>query len=212
MPTSPFPNDIGFLGIDTESFDDGVDDDCGDDGPGFELNEDDGDNDFGQDNDFQIKELEGIRKVEKVRVSHATIAKKVDVKRLKNDLWTELEMSTSKGPDPLVPEDVETNGAQDCCDEIDVETEAETSMGTCMESRESDVTNLSHNDEQIVSFKDTIEKLGATEAQEDVSLAFYFICVLHLANEKGLKLENGEFGLTDFTISRDGDVAPPSSN
>jgi len=41
---------------------------------------------------------------------------------------------------------------------------------------------------ELVSFKDTIHKLGATEAQEDVSLAFYFICVLHLANEKGLKL------------------------
>ena len=59
---------------------------------------------------------------------------------------------------------------------------------------------------ELVSFKDTIHKLGATEAQEDVSLAFYFICVLHLANEKGLKLENGEHGLNDFVISRDADV------
>merc|ERR1712161_43101 len=38
-----------------------------------------------------IQELEGVRKVDKVRVAYATVSKKVDVKRLKKDLWAEVE-------------------------------------------------------------------------------------------------------------------------
>ncbi len=191
---------IGFLGIETEYFDDGVDDYCDDDGPGFELNEQADDGHQGQDDDFQIKELEGIRKVEKVRVSHATIAKKVDVKRLKTDLWTELEVRTAIASNSRASSDVAQNDRDDCVGEEDAEQEAE--VETTME--------LNRDDGKIVSFKDTVDKLGRTETQDDVSLAFYFICVLHLANEKGLKLENGDFGLTDFTISRDGDTAASS--
>jgi len=54
-----------------------------------------------------------------------------------------------------------------------------------------------------ISFKNVVDDLGANETQNDVSLAFYFICILHLANEKCLKLENGENGLNDFVISRE---------
>ena len=178
----PEPKTVGFLGIDTEHFDDGVDDSY-DDGPGFELADND---DVGctETEDFVVQELDGIRKVEKVRVSHATVAKKVDVKRLKNDLWAELEASTA----PVWKEPNE---------EIDGEvTSAEENMDD------------GADDERVVSFKNTVNKLGTTEAQADVSLPFYFICVLHLANEKGLKLENGEHGLNDFIISRDCDIAP----
>lgn len=174
---------VGFLGINTEHFDDGVDDSY-DDGPGFEL----GDNDVGGDvgdGDYVVKELEGIRKVDKVRVNHATVAKKVDVRRLKKDLWDELEATTTPTPKP-VGDDADAN------ETIEAETPEE-------------------KEEQIVSFKKTVDKLGATEAQEDVSLPFYFICVLHLANEKGLKLENGEHGLNDFVISRDSEVALPTN-
>ena len=176
---------VGFLGLDTEHFDDGVDDSY-DDGPGFELadNAVDGEVD---DADYAVQELEGIRKVDKVRVNHATVAKKVDVRRLKKDLWDELEATTDPTPTQQhVSNDDSVN------DSIDDEVERV-------------------NEEKIVSFKETVDKLGATEAQEDVSLPFYFICVLHLANEKGLKLENGEHGLDDFVISRDSEVAPPTN-
>lgn len=165
---------VGFLNMDGENFDDGVDDSY-DDGPGFELAgdimnmEDDIDN-------FVVSELEGVRKVEKIVVKHATVAKKVDVKRLKQDLWTELEGTTC--PEHPLPE-------QDKMDDEDF-----------VESQQDEI-------EKVVSFKETVKKLSATEAQEDVTLPFYFICVLHLANEKGLKLENREHGLSDFVISID---------
>lgn len=41
-----------------------------------------------------------------------------------------------------------------------------------------------------------------------VTVPFYFICVLHLANEKGLKLE-GRDDMRDFSVSSD--PVPPGS-
>ena len=53
-----------------------------DDGPGFELNGDD---------DFVVAKLSGVRKIDRIQVGYASVATKVDVKRLKYNLWTELE-------------------------------------------------------------------------------------------------------------------------
>jgi condensin complex subunit 2 len=88
---SPFSANA-FPGFDANvtSFGGGLDDGSyGDDndGGGFVFADDDHDED-GQ--DFVIGELEGVRKVQKIQVGYATTAKKVDVKRLKKDLWTEL--------------------------------------------------------------------------------------------------------------------------
>ena len=44
------------------------------------------------------------------------------------------------------------------------------------------------------------------QSQSDVTVSFYFICCLHLANEKGLKLDST--GLEDFMISLDDGSAP----
>lgn len=163
-------------------YDDGVDDSY-DDSPGFELanNEDDGN--FAEKDDFVVQDLEDVRKVDKVRVKHATVAKKVDVKRLKKELWTELETKTAvtKRIDDSAPESINIDSKG---------SENDSSTSNMIECTET-------------SFKSVVDDLKVKESQEDVSLAFYFICVLHLANEKCLKLENGEHGLNDFIISRD---------
>eukprot|EP00558_Chaetoceros_sp_UNC1202_P000297 CAMPEP_0197260540 /NCGR_PEP_ID=MMETSP1429-20130617/84085_1 /TAXON_ID=49237 /ORGANISM="Chaetoceros sp., Strain UNC1202" /LENGTH=136 /DNA_ID=CAMNT_0042724783 /DNA_START=1328 /DNA_END=1738 /DNA_ORIENTATION=- len=121
----------------------------------------------------------------------------MSVKRLKQDLWIELEMKTSP---VLAPE---TN--PDPTFESSTAENEEDENGNDSNKRDS-VESCGSNSGKVVSFKDTVKKLSTTEEQEDASLAFYFICVLHLANEKGLKLENGEHGLQDFGISRDGDM------
>ncbi len=166
----------GFVGADAIPFDDGIDDSY-DDGPGFELAGND-DGNFVEMDDYVVKDLEDVRKVDKVRVKHATVAKKVDVKRLKKDLWSEVEVRTR--PQLITDVEEEQNG------------------------NDSEMSSIKGNSESPeISFKNVVEDLGANETQEDVSLAFYFICVLHLANEKCLKLENGEYGLNDFVITRD---------
>lgn len=54
------------------------------------------------------------------------------------------------------------------------------------------------------SFKASMSTLARTappEALRDVSVAYCFICLLHLANEKGLKVE-GTADLSDLTVSK----------
>jgi condensin complex subunit 2 len=148
------------------------------------------DGNFAEMDDYVVKDLEDVRKVDKIRVQHATVAKKVDVKRLKKDLWTELEAKTALTP-PINIENIDGCGDRDdiCAGDVD---------------EKNDEVSIKENiSDKEISFKNVVENIGVNEKQEDVSLAFYFICVLHLANEKCLKLENGEHGLNDFIISRE---------
>ena len=147
------------------------------DGPGFELH-DDGDDD----DDFVVTKLDDVRKVDKIHVGYATVAKKVDVKRLKKDLWTELECK-------MMP----TNNDPNNDHENDTVVEA---------------MSLQHQGppvEKMLSFKTTVQEMEQQgQTQTDVTLPFYFICLLHLANEKGLELES--HGLYDCFISQGGIV------
>ena len=52
-----------------------------------------------------------------------------------------------------------------------------------------------------ISFQDAVREMEEQKTQADVTLPFYFICMLHLANEHGLRLESQ--GLEDFTVGKD---------
>ena len=165
-------NDAGF----EDSF--GADDD----GPGFVFADDDtgdgAENINTNGDDFVMEELKNVRKVDtkNVQVGYATIAKKVDVRRLKRDLWTGIEAS--------IVTDTMVSDADDGDDSQDE----------------------SHADG--LSFQETVRGMEERKTQVDVTLPFYFICVLHLANEKGLKLESR--GLEDFVIRNDLNVTAPA--
>jgi condensin complex subunit 2 len=164
---------VGFADTDDwdtgGGFDDGDDDD---DGPGFFMSSNDDEVDK-EDDDF-IRELEGVRKVEKVQVGYATIAKKVDVKKLKTDLWKELESKFS-----VMRKDDDA-----------------------MDGDESEDETMAEQPSTVLSFKEAVQNMEASKSQSDVTLPFYFICILHLANEKGLRLVDK--GLDEFEIIHEG--------
>jgi condensin complex subunit 2 len=169
-----------------------------DDGPGFQFNggEDDDDSHaegcVGND-DYAVKELAGIRKVAKVRVGFATVAKKVDVKRLKKDLWQELQSRIGVfDVDSSTDEEARTDQAAD-----DAERQSLENAQDCSTKCEA----ASSGNE--LSFQRIVSHLDAQQSQVDVTLPFYFICVLHLANEKGLKLEAQGGNLKDFIVRKD---------
>jgi condensin complex subunit 2 len=174
---------VGFGDVQTVAFASGGYDDGDsyggndDDGPGFDFGGDDNDN-----QEFVVKELEGVRKVQKVHVGYATVAKKVDVKRLKTDLWSNLE-SALKHKQAMGPKDDADGDDDETIDEEDEDEQVEPG-----------------NKRPVgpPSFQDTVRDMQATQSQADATLPFYFICVLHLANEKGLALESK--GLEDFVI------------
>ena len=151
-----------------------------DDGPGFEFAEQNAN--FTEKDDYVVNDLKGVRKVDKVFVEHATVAKKVDVRKLKKDLWSEVDQRTTK---------IEENG------EMITESDLVATISTNREADEDKVTT------QKISFQNTVGKLDPEQSQNGVTISFYFICMLHLANEKCLKLENCDNQLTDFLISND---------
>jgi condensin complex subunit 2 len=163
---------VGFGAVDTWGEQDGgFGGDDGDDG-GFCFGFDDAGSEGGE--NFAVQELDGIRKVQKVQVGYATIAKKVDVKRLKKDLWMEIEDTLVK----RASEDGEAKPADDTDQVV------------------KSMSNRSTPD--FLSFQEAIRDMQATQSQTDVTLPFYFICLLHLCNEKNLELESE--GLEDCFI------------
>lgn len=163
---------VGFYDIEDNALGFDCDNDFGDGGDtgGFELDYDDNDVNMDDEMDYRTDHFDEVRKVQKIDINYATVAKKVDVRRLKRDLWAELEEKTA-----VVPAE---NFEQDEDNQDDI-----------YKPRES----------RGVSFKETVETMELAQSQQDVTVSFYFICCLHLANEKGLKLEST--GLEDFMIS-----------
>jgi condensin complex subunit 2 len=163
-----------------------VDDDKdfgGNDDGGFTFAYDDEDDEPRDDDaDYNI-DFEEVRKVEKIDIAYATVAKKVDVRRLKQDLWAELEDKTVWTAPPIKEDAAEEEKGDDIYEEGPLKGEP-----------------------RFVSFKETVEKMEMSPSQSDVTVSFYFICCLHLANEKGLKLDST--GLEDFVISLDDGSAP----
>lgn len=101
-------------------------------------------------------------------VNYAKTAKKVDVKRLKDNLWTKLDLSD------VTPRDTLT----------DSKTKVE---------------------EPPRKFTDVVRSLDSVYPEKtlaDISTSFCFICLLHLANERGLKIE-GNNALDELSIVRD---------
>ena len=121
------------------------------------------------------------RQVGKIDIAYAKRAKKVDVKKLKRRLWNHLQ------------DTVAAPGKED--DDMNDE-----------DAMEADSEKDEEEKEQAASFTESIERLRP-ELASNITVPFYFICLLHLANEKGLKLD-GSDDLNDFKIEIDDSAAP----
>jgi condensin complex subunit 2 len=100
------------------------------------------------------------------------VAKKVNIRLLKESLWTVLNAHAPSEPTPA-------GGA------------AQPAWGQ-------------------QSFKAAMATLAGSsppEQMKEVSVAYCFICLLHLANEQGLRVE-GNSQLDDLTVSHAPDAAP----
>ncbi|KAF2033911.1 barren [Setomelanomma holmii] len=105
-------------------------------------------------------------------VQYARVAKKVDVKRLKDELWKGIGFEEITAPPPKeVPAEDPSSKAID---------------GT-------------------LTFTDVVNNLQTVypkQAMADISTSYCFICLLHLANEKGLVINNQE-NFENLTIQKD---------
>lgn len=169
-----YDNDMDAENFVGEDFGSGGADD--DDGPGPAIDNVDGAADvFGQGDDL----VPLPDRVDKLGIGYATVAKKVDVRKLKTGLWSHLCGGVEGDMDV---EEIDESPSQEPDKDIRTEGITQTLSGVVQE---------------MPTYLLETERV-------DVTFPYVFICLLHLANEKSLRIEPVDGALTDLVIRRDG--------
>ncbi|KAG8946082.1 hypothetical protein FRC04_012060 [Tulasnella sp. 424] len=171
--TGPLPFNTQFLNEDDY-----------DDGPGL-------DDDFGGDDVPRTTEEEDLlaatqgllKRTRPEFVNYAKKAKRVDVRKLKENIWKSLDIVVDHG-------DKEEDEEED----EDRSVVNEKPPTDPKDARE--FSNVIHN----------LESSYPREKMEEISTSFCFICLLHLANEQGLKIETQPSSRVEVVNDDDDDV------
>ncbi|KAF9245289.1 condensin complex subunit 2/barren [Melanogaster broomeanus] len=145
-----------------------------DDGPAFDdIYEGDGDGVVPEDAGEQdlLAATQGMtRRIRPEFVNYAKRAKRVDVRKLKENIW--------KGLDIKVPQTKEQQ--EDDAMEVDDQSVTDPTEGR-----------------QFSRVISGLQRSYPKEKMEEISTSFCFICLLHLANEQGLKLQSSSRSIPD---------------
>jgi len=120
------------------------------------------------------------KKIKSLAINYARSAKRVDVKKLKDNIWKELAGEKEEEEDK--DKDKEVNNA----DEMNEETE------------EVDKIQRDFKFSEVVG---GLKNMYQEKNIKDISVAFCFICLLHLANEKDLEIIS-DGSLSELTITQ----------
>ena len=149
---------------------------------------------------------QGGRRLRPEYVNYARVAKKVDVRRLKENMWMgmsgslmasidgrESESEDTNGPPTPAPTEPDGDGDVDMMDVDDPESPAQ------------QIDKLLDKAPEL-KFTDMIGGLRSVypeQQMKDISTSYCFICLLHLANEKGLVLEGEQETMQEIVVRRD---------
>lgn len=127
--------------------------------------------------EFGSQLVTSSRRVRPEYVQYAKIAKKVDVRKLKEKLWEGLSFSDTKKEE-----------LQDAGKETTVKDE--------------EMEDVKAEERKFTQVINGLQEVYPQKAMADISTSYCFICLLHLANEKGLVIE-GNKTLSELSIWRD---------
>lgn len=134
------------------------------------------------------------RRVRPEYVQYARVAKKVDIRRLKDEIWksmgTDLDVRLSVSHD--------TVGANPFLQDMTKTAR----LPTPPESESKPAEPENDTTLQFTSVMTGLQSVYPKSVMDDISTSYCFISLLHLANEKGLIIENKP-GLGDLDIRRD---------
>lgn len=131
--------------------------------------------------------LLGNKKARPEYVNYAKTAKKVNIKLLKDNIWNVLDIPT---------DEKDVNTIEPVTTSVDDKTEAESGQ---------DSEAIVEDKQKVVKFTDMVQGLRdyyPPQQLSDLSTSFCFISLLHLANEKGLIIEDNKDN-TELTIRKD---------
>lgn len=142
-------------------------------------------------------------------VNYARVAKKVDVRRLKENMWmgmSESLMASINGREspedthgPPTPAPTDLDGDVDMMD-VDVPEMAPKATARLDDRMLDKVPELKFTD-----MIGDLRKVYPEQQMRDISTSYCFICLLHLANEKGLVLDGGreEGAMQEILVRKD---------
>ncbi|WOO79743.1 Condensin complex subunit 2 [Vanrija pseudolonga] len=143
-----------------------------------------------------------LRRPRPENVHYAKKAKRVDVKRLKDDIWNDLKVlvDTNARPQGAVPE-------------LDPESESAPASDAEAEAPQTPKEPVQTFDKVIQTLRGSYPR----EKMSEISTSFCFICLLHLANEEGLRIETArtdgldgvDSGFKGFAELEDDDTVRP---
>lgn len=126
-----------------------------------------------------------VRKVRPENVHFAKKAKRVDVKRLKDDIWSGLKTLV---PEPHDESSEEVHFPQDMA-------------GIKLKIQEQEPITPIGEPKQFDAVIQSLRESYPREKMSEISTSFCFICLLHLANEEGLSIETARFdGQEDLDV------------
>ena len=136
--------------------------------------------DGGQEGAFGTQLVTQSRRLRPEYVQYARVAKKVDVRRLKEEMWKGIGLEDVRACSPL---------------SLNLTL-------TLPQSVNAQLATPSEPPLKFTSIMNSLQQVYPKQAMADISTSYCFICLLHLANEKGLTLGN-EPGLEELSIRRD---------
>ncbi|KAF5859731.1 hypothetical protein ETB97_002510 [Aspergillus alliaceus] len=149
---------------------------------------------------------QGGRRARPDYVAYARVAKKVDVRRLKVEMWRgmgeRLIASTTFGSS----HESQSHEPAEDADAPPTPTPVNKSLDRAAENDQ----QQENGQLRFTQIMNSLKSVYPTETLRDISTSFGFICLLHLANEQGLMLQNddgstslGEGRLEDIFVTKD---------
>lgn len=129
-------------------------------------------------------------------VQYARVAKKVDVRRLKEELWRGMEVKGLHSVRCFITFPFVITKSLTATQE-NYNDPAKSSQDDIPENKASDEVPL-----QFTELMRDLRNVYPKPQMNDISTSFCFICLLHLANEKGLVIENTD-GFGELNVRRD---------
>ena len=129
--------------------------------------------------------LQASRKIEKLNIGYSTISKRVNVKNLKADIWDWID--------------------QECPTEnIDTVENTDPNKDAKSKKQHQKRQRSTEKSEELASFQNMVSNVAKSNQQgegQEISVSYYFLCLLHLANENNLKIE-GQQNFADLKIQK----------
>lgn len=139
---------------------------------------------------------QGGRRARPDYVAYARTAKKVDVRRLKQEMWKGMGDHLIATTNFDAVQDTSKDAASQEQPEGDKEREATPTPASSNENQEqqqpSNPEGQESNGLRFTNIMNSLKSVYPKESLRDISTSYGFICLLHLANEKGLVLQGGE--------------------